>query len=283
MIEYLDSILFQLQWPLSLAIITVMMIMIAGIAYAARTLTLGGAIGAVFMGIMILWTTHFSGFFLFFLFFISCTVVGKISKAIRSSSNANEVREKKGHTRDFLQVLANGLMATMAALLWGMSSGEKALVMFGAAVAEATSDTFAGEIGRLSKRRPVSILGLKPVPTGLSGGVTVLGLVAAMLSSAAIAFFWYLWFNRVGASVLEAVLVGTLGFAGCIVDSILGAGVQGIYYDSETKQFSEDREKDGKVLELSRGIRWVDNDMVNLMSNVFSAVFALGMAALIIK
>ena len=280
MIEYLDSVLFQLQWPLSLAIITGTMILIAGIAYAARSLTPGGAVGAVFMGIMILWTTHFSGFFLFFLFFISCTVVGKISKAIRSSSKVNEVREKKGHTRDFMQVLANGLMATIAALLWSVSLENKALVMFGAAVAEATSDTFAGEIGRLSKRQPVSIIGFRPVPTGLSGGVTVLGMTAALLSSAAIALFWYLWFD--GMSVLEAVLVGTLGFAGCIVDSVLGAGVQGIYYDPETKQFSEDREKDGKVLELSRGIRWVDNDMVNLMSNVFSGLFAFGMCALVL-
>ena len=42
-----------------------------------------------------------------------------------------------------------------------------------------------------------------------------------------------------------------------------------------------DDEKDGKKLELSRGIRWVDNDMVNLLSNVFSSVFALGMGVLV--
>ena len=192
----------------------------------------------------------------------------------------NNVMEKKGHTRDFMQVLANGLMATIAALLWSVSLENKALVMFGAAVAEAASDTFAGEIGRLSKRQPVSILSFKPVQRGLSGGITVLGLIAAMLSSAAMALCWYLWFFDV--TVLEAVLVGTTGFAGCLLDSVLGAGVQGIYYDPKTKQFSEDKEKDGKALELSRGIRWVDNDVVNLMSNVFSGVFAFGMCALIL-
>ena len=110
--------------------------------------------------------------------------------------------------------------------------------------------------------------------------VAVLGLVSALLSSAAIAYFWYRWFDMV--TIPGAVLVGTMGFAGCILDSVLGAGVQGIYYDPKLKQFSEDKERNGKELELSRGVRWVDNDMVNLMSNVFSGVFALGMAALIL-
>ncbi|MBR6086100.1 MAG: DUF92 domain-containing protein [Spirochaetales bacterium] len=280
MIEYLDTTIFQLQWPLPLMIISGAMLLIAGIAYAAKSLTAAGAVEAFFMGNIILWTTGFSGFLLFFLFFISCTIVGKISKSIRSSSLAKEVAEKKGHTRDFVQVLANGLMATIASALWSASLETKALVMFGAVVAEATSDTFAGEIGRLSKKKPVSILNFKPVPVGLSGGVTVLGLVAALLSSAVIAFFWYRWFDMV--TISGAVLVGTMGFAGCIMDSVLGAGVQGIYYDPKFKQFSEDKKKDGRDLELSRGLRWVDNDMVNLMSNVFSGVFALGMASLVL-
>ncbi|MBP5552166.1 MAG: DUF92 domain-containing protein [Spirochaetales bacterium] len=256
------------------------MALIAFVAYSMKSLTVGGAVSAFFMGLIILWTLGFAGFFLFFLFFISCTVVGKISKSIRSGYSSREVAEKKGHTRDFMQVLANGLMATIAALIWTFSFETKALIMFGAVVAEATSDTFAGEIGRLSKKQPVSIINFKPVPKGLSGGVTALGTAAALLSSALIALFWYLWFYDV--TVLQAVLVGALGFAGCILDSVLGAGVQGIYYDPKAKQFSEENEKDGRKLELSRGIRWVDNDVVNLMSNIFSGLFALGLSAIIL-
>ena len=280
MIETLDSLIFQLQWPLPIIILTAGMALIAFVAYSMKSLTVGGAVSAFFMGLIILWTLGFAGFFLFFLFFISCTVVGKISKSIRSGYSSKEVAEKKGHTRDFMQVLANGLMATIAALIWTFSFETKALIMFGAVVAEATSDTFAGEIGRLSKKQPVSIINFKPVPKGLSGGVTALGTVAALLCSALIALFWYLWFYDV--TVLQAVLVGALGFAGCILDSVLGAGVQGIYYDPKAKQFSEENEKDGRKLELSRGIRWVDNDVVNLMSNIFSGLFALGLSAIIL-
>jgi len=282
MIKFLDEALFSLTWPWSLLAIMAAMAVIAVLAYKARSLNLGGAFGAFAMGTIVLWTLGFGGFLLLMLFFVSCNVVGKVSKAIRKRGQARpEIKEKKGHRRDFMQVMANGLMATIAALLWAISMKKAALIMFGAAIAEATSDTFSGEIGRLSKRGPVSILTMKPVPTGLSGGVSLLGILAAFLSSMGIALCWLLWFP--GATFMEMLLVGLLGFAGAVVDSVLGAGVQAQYYDPETEELSEAEEKDGRKLELSRGIRWVDNDMVNLMSNTFSAVFALGMASILVK
>ena len=130
MIETLDSLIFQLQWPLPIIILTAGMALIAFVAYSMKSLSVGGAVSAFFMGLIILWTLGFAGFFLFFLFFISCTVVGKISKSIRSGYSSKEVAEKKGHTRDFMQVLANGLMATIAALIWTFSFETKGKALF---------------------------------------------------------------------------------------------------------------------------------------------------------
>lgn len=279
MIRFLDEKLFSLQWPWPLVIIIGAMVLFAVAARLRKSLDTGGAAGAFVMGVTVLWSTGFAGFLLLLMFFVSSNVVGRISKRIRSRGNMVEIQEKKGHTRDVMQVLANGLMATTAALIWLLASKNIALVMFGASVAEATADTFAGEIGRLSRRDPVSILTLKPVPRGVSGGVTVLGMVAAMAASVCIAVCWCLWFS--GVTVYQALLVGLLGFAGAVIDSYLGAGVQAMYIDPETGMPSEKEEIDGRKLELTRGIRWIDNDMVNLMSNVFSAVFALGMGLLI--
>ncbi len=279
MIAFLDDALFTLAWPWPILIIAIGMAVIAVLAYVAKSLDLWGSAGAFIMGTIVLWTTRFEGFLLFLLFFVSCNVVGKVSKRIRARTDEAEVKEKKGHRRDLVQVLSNGLMATLAALLWHFSGTVSALVMFGAAVAEATSDTFAGDIGRLSGRDPVSIITLKRVPKGLSGGVTALGLFAAMASSFVIALCWYVSFKTV--SLYQAALVWLMGFAGAVVDSYLGAGVQAQYYDPQTREITEDDERDGRKLELTRGIRWVDNDMVNLMSNTFSAVFALGMCSLI--
>ena len=277
MIRFLDNALFTLAWPWPIAVIGLSMAVIAVLAYLARALDAGGALGAYVMGVIVLWTTRFEGFFLFLLFFLSCTVVGKVSKRLRKGRQ--EIEEKKGHRRDLLQVLSNGLMTTIAALLWFFTTKNVALIMFGAAVAEATSDTFAGEIGRLSRKGPVSVRNLRPVPAGMSGGVTFLGMAGAFLSSAAMALCWHLWFS--GTNLYSAVLVGLTGFAGAVIDSYLGAFVQAHYKDPDTGMLTEQDEKDGRKLELSQGIRWVDNDMVNLLSNVFSSVFALGMGALV--
>ena len=279
MIVFLDNAIFTLSTPWPMVIVALSVTVIAICAYFARALTAGGALCAFVMGVTVFWTTRAEGFLLFMLFFLSCNVVGKISKRLRKGKT--EIAEKKGHRRDVMQVVANGLMTTIAALIWFFTSKTVALIMFGAAVAEATSDTFAGEIGRLSKTGPVSIRNLKPVPVGMSGGVTFLGMMGAFLSSAMIAFCWYIWFR--GVSVYAAVLVCLMGFAGAVVDSYLGAFVQAHYVDPDTGMLTENDEKDGRKLELAQGIRWVDNDMVNLMSNVFSSVFALGMGALIVK
>ena len=281
MIAFLDNVLFSLSWPWSLVVVVITMAVVAILAYVARSLDAGGALCAFVMGVTVLWTTRFAGFFLFMLFFISCNIVGKVSKRLRAKDRTPEIWEKKGSRRDLMQVIANGLMATLASLLWFFSAKSAALVMFGAAVAEATSDTFAGEIGKLSSRPPVSILTMRQVPKGMSGGVTALGMAGAALSAFVIALFWYVSFS--GVSFYQAALVWVLGFAGAVIDSYLGAGVQALYYDPETDEFTEKEERDGRKMELSRGIRWIDNDMVNLMSNTFSAVFALGMSTLISK
>ena len=52
-----------------------------------------------------------------------------------------------------------------------------------------------------------------------------------------IALCWYISFG--GVSVYEAALVAVMGFAGAVIDSYLGAGVQALYYDPETKEFSD--------------------------------------------
>jgi len=115
---------------------------------------------------------------------------------------------------------------------------------------------------------------------GMSGGVTFLGMMGALISSAVISFCWYVSFK--GMRISAAILVCLMGFAGAVVDSYLGAFVQAHYIDPDTGMLTESDEKNGQKLELAQGIRWVDNDMVNLMSNVFSSVFALGMGVLII-
>ena len=286
MIGYLDNLLFSLKWPWSLVFIVGLMALIAALALKKQSLDISGALAAVVMGVIVLWCTQLEGFLLLLLFFVGSNVVGRLSKRIRQQSLGEKAIEQKGSKRDVMQVLANGLMASVGALMWYCTGKLGALILFGAAIAEATSDTFAGEVGRLSRKPPVSIRNLTPVPKGLSGGITLLGTAGAFISALVIALAWFIFFGGYCASVSQGLLALTVvcltGFMGCIIDSYLGACVQAHYKDPDTGELTEKEYKNGVQLELVQGLRWVDNDMVNLLSNVFSAVFAFGMSALIV-
>jgi len=148
--------------------------------------------------------------------------------------------------------------------------------MFGAAVAEAFSDTMAGEMGRLSRSRPVSIITFRPVDSGISGGVTAFGTMAGFAASAFIATLWALLFNIPNLS-LAASFVCLGGFAGCITDSLLGALVQVLYRDKDGNWSEKPFDRAGNENTYVHGIRWMDNDMVNFVSNTFACVFATGL------
>jgi hypothetical protein len=89
-------------------------------------------------------------------------------------------------------------------------------------------DTWASELGVLSKATPRLITTLRPVPTGTNGGITVLGCAASTLGGFVIGLafaladlaIWFL-FSETGATspeVIPAILLGTLsGIAGSLV------------------------------------------------------------------
>ena len=280
-------------WPKSamLLVFTVM----AYLAYRLNHLTAHGVSGAFLLGVLCTWIFGITGLMLPLFFFVSANVIGKIRKNIQKEEG--KFIEKKSDRRDLMQVLANGLMAILAAVIFAVSdscSNTKimfaAIVMFGAAMAEATSDTWAGEIGRLSKRPPVSLKTRKVVPKGVSGGVTLLGYGAGLLGAAFIAVIWYVLFSAISGPAdlfIEKLTIGLViiilaGFAGCIVDSVLGAFFQALYIDADSGKYTEKKKSpSGKDNQLTSGIPWMDNDMVNLASNLLSAVAAFIAAMLI--
>jgi uncharacterized membrane protein len=148
--------------------------------------------------------------------------------------------------------------------------------MFGAAVGEAASDSFASEVGILSKHRPVSILTGRPMDRGLSGAISALGLVAALMGALLVAIVVSSSYFEVGARAVQAASIITVtSLFGCLLDSVLGITLQAHYWDDVAKRITEKPMINGRALPLERGVRWIDNDMVNLISNISSALLAL--------
>lgn len=132
------------------------------------------------------------------------------------------------------QVVANGGVAALAALLGNWPA-------FAASLASATADTWATEIGRRSPTQPRLVTNWTPVPAGTDGGMTLLGTLGGIAGAGFIAGTSYLLGP---ASVWVIALAGVLGM---LLDSILGATVQG-------------------------KVRWIDNDAVNLAATLTGAL-----------
>ena len=101
---------------------------------------------------------------------------------------------------------------------------ELVYITFLGAIAAATADTWATEIGFFSKKDPRHILNFKTVEKGTSGGVTLLGFVGSALGAGTIALIGMNWLND-----FPIHWIVLAGFVGSFVDSILGGRIKAKY------------------------------------------------------
>lgn len=239
------------------------------VGYVAKRLgwlTTGGAVAAAFVGGSIFAFTGWQGAAVLLLFFVTSSLLTRLNRGHELTG--------KGGPRDARQVLANGLVASLAAV-WAGSSVWGRLAMAGA-LAAATADTWATEIGIWSKGVPRSALTARAVAPGESGGMTTFGtfggLVGAALIAAAAVWMWD------DLTAAHAVAIEWAGFAGMWFDSLLGAGVQYQAYCAACGRTLEDphhTRRTGHPVVRRRGLRFFDNDMVNVMATLAGAAMAV--------
>ncbi len=181
----------------------------------------------------------------------------------------------KGRERDVWQVLANGGVAAGVLLLRRKNDaiGESAAV---GSLAAAAADTWATEVGILSRQRPRDALRSSLVEWGQSGGVTVAGLLASGVGAALMATTLVMLSDRRarfawrGQRWLGIVLAG---IGGSLVDSVLGASVQALYYCPVCDRLTESsRHRCGSATRITRGYAWATNDIVNVCATMAGAV-----------
>ena len=189
-----------------------------------KWLTTAGAAAALAVGGATIWGVGWRGFGLLLAFFVSGSLL-----------------TRGGGQRTARQVFANGGVAALAALAGSWPA-------FAGALAAATADTWATEIGAYSPTAPRLITSGASVPRGANGGITPLGTAAGVLGAAVIgALTWVL-----GPHDLRlAGVVAIAGAVGMLVDSLLGATAQGPLEDG-----------------------WLNNDGVNLAMTLAGAGIA---------
>lgn len=248
-------------------------LIVAMFSYKFRLLTLDGSVTALFLGWLIfsLGGLPFSVPILaFFVFSSLLTKVGKTRK-----KHLSGIFEKTG-ARDAGQVLANGLIPALILLVWYRTQNPIWIVCYLAALASAAADTWATELGVLSKSDPRSILNFRKVEPGTSGGVSGLGMSGAILGALLIATTGFL-FNASNARThfqwRDVLFVTVAGVIAQTVDSFLGASCQATYRCRKCHQISEKkRHCNGAETRRISGHRWINNDVVNVTAVVFGVL-----------
>jgi len=213
-----------------------------------------GLAAALCVGAAVYWGLGWRGAVLLFAFFISGSLWTRLATG-------------RGARRTARQVVANGGVAAVAALFGG---GTRGWPVAAAALAAAAADTWATEVGAFSPFPPRLITTWAPVARGVSGGVTALGTLGGVAGATLLAALGQLLAPE-GSHARFAVL-GAAGVAGMLVDSALGATLQGVYECAACGARTEARDavchEPGRLI---RGWRWLDNDAVNLAATLVGA------------
>jgi uncharacterized protein (TIGR00297 family) len=214
-------------------------------------------------------------------FFISSTALGRVGS--NAKAGLKTIHEKGGR-RDLFQVLANGGVGMLAAILFRITDNPAWAAGFAVSFASSNADTWASELGVLSRAEPVSLLTFRPVRRGVSGGVSLLGLASSLGGGLFIALIFASVNLALGLFSRDflrcALFVAAAGLLGSLLDSLLGATLQAQYVaagsagsagpaaaSGGTVLLTErSRSEEGVPNRLARGLRFIDNDVVNFAS-----------------
>lgn len=233
----------------------------------ARALAPSGGIAAILIGTAVFacgglaWAAVMVGFFV-------------LSSGLSKLGAAQKKRlagvAEQGSRRDVRQVVANGGIPALLAIASLVGYESFFFALFVGAMAAANADTWSTEIGTLSRRPPRSILTGRAVAAGTSGGVSPLGLLASLagglaiggIAAAAKGDAWY-------------IAAGTMaGIGGSVIDSLLGASIQRLCWCPRCEQPTERLvHRCGARTVRKRGLSFVDNDIVNLLTSFAGALF----------
>lgn len=239
-------------------------------------LSLDGAFASFGVGIIIFGLGGIKWAVVLLIFFVGSSI---LSKSFKSKKNDSEKYSAKGSKRDATQVLANGGLACLFVLSHvAFPDRWWPWVGFCAAVAAANADTWATEIGALSKDLPTLITNGRQVQKGASGGISLEGILGSIAGAGVIALAaWGLWPDPSMGNFWVFLAIGMAGVTGSLVDSFLGATLQRVEFCPKCQVETEKApfHSCGTETVYKRGCKWLNNDGVNFICTLAAAATAI--------
>lgn len=293
--------------------------------FKKKSLDVTGSLAAFIVGYTSFACSYRFGLILI-LFYYSSSKLTKFKQDFKASIEEDYA---VGGQRNWKQVFASSMLATMIAVYYYIACGEDQNISFAepaanvsiiffmyfeinksilqtylwtiyvAHYATANADTWASELGVLSKVNPrlVTSFFMKQVPRGTNGGMSVLGTIASCAGGLFIgAIFWisallinenFGNYSSIYATLLSQspMLLYSLvcGLMGSLIDSILGATLQATYYSKNKKCIvkvnvnSKTDKRDDSVVIVS-GLDLLSNEAVNLLSILLTMILSIWLA-----
>jgi len=183
--------------------------------YRLKILTRTASFIAFLLGFYLAGILGLNWFLSVLLFFCSSAVLTKLHHSIRGNG-------KQSVPRNTSQVIANIIWAVISSALYLFNRNEFFILFFILFVAAVTADTWASELGPIFHKKSFSLATRRMEPSGVNGGISLFGSVAALAGSFFISSIsYYIFFFHWNWSMI--VILSISAFLACFTDSLLGA------------------------------------------------------------
>lgn len=250
---------------MGLLVITLLTIICLGFAYASlkfKLLTRGGVVASILTGLTLLYCGGIPILTPLLFFFLSGSFLPRLLPPQHQSD------KKSGKARDAAQVIANGSVYTTIALLHALYPQPYYPVLMAIALSTATSDTWASDIGLGIPSATINISNFRRISPGVSGGISLTGTIGGLAGALSIALIYYFIIQQ---NLLHTIYITAAGFAGMIIDSLLGSKLQAKYFNPETKHWSD---QPNHHHFYHSGIKSITNDHINFYSQIIICLIA---------
>ncbi|KAF2070899.1 hypothetical protein CYY_007782 [Polysphondylium violaceum] len=267
--------------------------------YRKGSLSLSGLISAWLVGMISCYSSWTIAVTLLTFYYSS----SKLTKYKAKIKKALEDNHTEGGNRNYIQVFSNSLSATIYAIMFFLYTNRLSTIInynydyFGSFLlcaiighyACCNGDTWASELGILSKSQPILITTLKRVPKGTNGGISKTGILASLSGGLLIGVFYYLAtitfstdndeYRSLSSTfhLLPILLLSTLsGLIGSLIDSILGATLQASLWSENKKVIVSEERKipSSERTKLISGKKILNNHQVNFISSLATSLLA---------
>ena len=263
-----DALLNSIYSISHIALTIGLSLIIAILSFKLRFLTKSGSIAVFLLAFIVFGIGGWQWTIPILTFFVFSSVLSKIRK--NKNKNVETFFEKSGQ-RDYTQVFANGGTAAILIIDYFFTGNNLIFILYVASIASVCADTWATEIGTMKKNKTYNILNFKKIEQGISGGISLVGILGAASGALLISLSSIYWTNINHVFFIFVIIIS--GILASLVDSVLGASLQVQYKCISCNSITERQIHCNEPAVKSSGIKWINNDVVNLLSSIAGVIF----------